>query len=141
MANDPVLHQLVWDDCPADLQAVLSKAAERPLGHETPSKAGAALPFVDQLFRGITALGLACQLGRRECVVVLLEHGASCFVSSELGFLPFQEANAYGDRALLQLLFTARQAQLREQWAKRQAQLHQVLCMVELWQRGVLTVV
>lgn len=140
MADDPVLHQLVWDDRPADLQSVLDKAAERPSGREAPSNADAALPFVDQLFRGITALGLACQLGRRECVAVLLEHGASCFVSSELGFLPFQEANAYGDRALLQLLFTARQAQLREQWAKRQAQLHQVLCMVAPCRRGVLTV-
>lgn len=114
----PVLHLLVWDDQPEDLREYL-------VGHPGVSE------IIDRPFRGVTALGLACQLGRTACARVLLEEGgASCFVPSALGFVPAQDANAYGDRELVKLLFGARQRQLAKQWKVREAAVHHALCLV-----------
>lgn len=115
----PILHQLVWDDMPEDLQAYLEDHRED------------LAELIDKPFRGITALGLACQLGRIECARVLLETGgASCYERSELGFFPPQDANGYGSRELMKVLFRSRQEQLHKQWRVREAALHQALCLV-----------
>lgn len=140
MELNPILHQLVWDNLPEDLDKLLVKIASNPddqlvfgapLTPNDESSIDNLVPIIDKKFRGITALGLACQLGRYECVKVLLKHEASCYEASDIGFLPFQDANGYGDRELIKLLFTARHEQLQKQWAKREALLHQVLCMVQ----------
>lgn len=138
MELNPILHQLVWDNLPGDLDNLLTSSKDNPLVYGAPPTPGSSaaasndssIPFIDRKFRGITALGLACQLGRLECSQVLLRHGASCYEASAIGFMPFQDANGYGDRDLMKLLFTARHEQIQTQWAKREAMLHQVLCLV-----------
>jgi len=138
MELNPILHQLVADNLPQDLDELLRKTGSttsEQLVYEAPPSSAAesidsSLPFIDRKFRGVTALGLACQLCRYECTEVLLKHGASCYEASDIGFRPFQDANGFGDRDLMRLLFTVRHEQLQEQWAKREAQLHQVLCLV-----------
>lgn len=139
MELNPILHQLVWDNLPGDLETLLSNSDDAqalvngplptPSAHPQGGDDDSQLPFIDRKFRGITALGLACQLGRTECAQVLLEHGASCYEASAIGFMPFQDANGWGERELMRLLFRARHSQLQDQWAKREALLHQVLCM------------
>jgi hypothetical protein len=141
MELNPIIHQLVWDNLPEDLDKFLVKNAASPDNQQpvfgappTPNDEPSTdilVPMIDKKFRGITALGLACQLGRYECAKVLLKHEASCYEASDIGFLPFQDANGYGDRDLMKLLFLARHEQLQKQWAKREALLHQVLCMVK----------
>lgn len=142
MELNPILHQLVWDDLPKDLDELLIKTASNPdqqLVYGAPMTPigsphlDSSIPIIDRKFRGITALGLACQLGRLECAKILLKHEASCYEASEIGFLPFQDANGYGDRELMKLMFTARHEQLQKQWEKRESLLHQVLCMVSYY--------
>lgn len=145
---NPILHQFVWDDMAEDMEAWLAANRSRPRNQsvislgvvdsegegdegqsDDQSKVVSEVPFIDAKYRGLTALGLACQLGRRECAAVLLRYGAGSFVGSELGFYPAQEANGLGDRDLMRIMFQARQDELKRQWAKRQASLHSVLCL------------
>lgn len=122
----PTLHRLVWGDKQDELEEALLLQPDC----SKPDSDG--LPPIDRKYRGVSPLGLACQLGRYKCAQVLLNYGASCYEASTLGFLPFQDANGYGDRELMRLLFTARHEQLQLQWAKREALLHQILCLVTI---------
>ena len=65
-------------------------------------------------------MSLAAQLGRKECVKVLLDHWADTLVSSELSYYPLQEATGYGDRELMRMILLRRHAQIQQLWKIRQ---------------------
>ncbi|KAJ3253479.1 Ankyrin repeat domain-containing protein 13C [Boothiomyces macroporosus] len=62
-------------------------------------------PLLSHMFRGQTPLTLAISLGRKECISILLENGASTFTRNAGGWTPYQEAISYGDRDILRLLY------------------------------------
>ena len=78
-------------------------------------------------FRGLTPIHLAIQLGFKECVKILLKHGADMLCYSDLGFLPLQEATSLGDREMMKDLLLKRHEQIREYVYRRQPHLYQVV--------------
>jgi len=51
-------------------------------------------------------------LGRKECIKVLLDHGASVNTKSKLGWQPIHEARSYGDREMIKTILRARRHQM-----------------------------
>ncbi|KAK0183172.1 hypothetical protein PV327_001239 [Microctonus hyperodae] len=72
---------------------------------------------------GNTPLHLAVMLGRRECVQLLLAHGAPVKVKNLAGWSPLAEAISYGDRQTISLLVRKLKQQAREQMEERRPNL------------------
>ncbi|XP_039286008.1 ankyrin repeat domain-containing protein 13C isoform X2 [Nilaparvata lugens] len=72
---------------------------------------------------GNTALHLAVMLGRKECVHLLLAHGAPVKVKNLAGWSPLAEAISYGDRQTILSLVRKLKQQAREQMEERRPNL------------------
>ncbi|XP_069694620.1 ankyrin repeat domain-containing protein 13C-A isoform X3 [Periplaneta americana] len=72
---------------------------------------------------GNTALHLAVMLGRKECVHLLLAHGAPVKVKNLAGWSPLAEAISYGDRQTISSLVRKLKQQAREQMEERRPNL------------------
>ncbi|KAF4523581.1 hypothetical protein B566_EDAN014329 [Ephemera danica] len=72
---------------------------------------------------GNTPLHLAVMLGRRECVHLLLAHGAPVKVKNLAGWSPLAEAISYGDRQTISSLLRKLKQQSREQVEERRPNL------------------
>ncbi|KAB7503248.1 Ankyrin repeat domain-containing protein 13C, partial [Armadillidium nasatum] len=68
---------------------------------------------------GNTPLHLAVMLGHKECIHLLLAHGAPVKVKNSGGWSPLAEAISYGDRQTIYILFEKLKAQSREQMEDR----------------------
>lgn len=73
--------------------------------------------IVNSTFRGQTPLTFACQLGRKECIKVLINHGANTLLKNKDNWSPFDEAVSYGDRDIVELIYTAKRKNLSK-WFK-----------------------
>lgn len=116
-ADSTVLHRLVWFNDHEALDAFLtdnSEKSERSL-------------LINHKFRGLAPIHLAIQLGHRECVQVLIKHGADMLQGTDLGFLPLQEATSIGDRDLMREVLLKRADQIRDYFYARQPELHRVV--------------
>lgn len=131
---DGILHRLVWQDNYKELDKVLLESQHLQVPDE---RTAAMIPFIDGRFRGTTALGLATQLGRHQCIKVLLEHWADTLESSDLDYLPLQEATSYGDREILKVLLLRRHEQLQQLWKVRQPSLSEALHSVHTCSGGI----
>ncbi|KAK6634926.1 Ankyrin repeat domain-containing protein 13C [Polyplax serrata] len=76
---------------------------------------------------GNTALHLAVMLGRKECVQLLLAHGAPVKVKNLAGWSPLAEAISYGDRQTICSLVRKFKQQAREQMEERRPDLVKAL--------------
>ncbi|XP_065349215.1 ankyrin repeat domain-containing protein 13C-B isoform X1 [Cloeon dipterum] len=72
---------------------------------------------------GNTPLHLAVMLGRRECIHLLLNHGAPVKVKNNAGWSPLSEAISFGDRQILSSLLRKLKQQSREQVEERRPNL------------------
>ncbi|XP_049804732.1 ankyrin repeat domain-containing protein 13C [Schistocerca nitens] len=72
---------------------------------------------------GNTPLHLAVMLGRKECVHLLLAHGAPVKVKNIAGWSPLAEAISYGDRQTISSLVRKLKQQAREQMEERRPSL------------------
>nr|CAD7441973.1 unnamed protein product [Timema bartmani] len=72
---------------------------------------------------GNTALHLAVMLGRKECVHLLLAHGAPVKIKNLAGWSPLAEAISYGDRQTILSLVRKLKQQAREQMEERRPNL------------------
>ncbi|XP_059488766.1 ankyrin repeat domain-containing protein 13C-B [Neocloeon triangulifer] len=72
---------------------------------------------------GNTPLHLAVMLGRKECIHLLLNHGAPVKVKNNAGWSPLSEAISYGDRQILSSLLRKLKQQSREQVEERRPNL------------------
>ncbi|XP_034939862.1 ankyrin repeat domain-containing protein 13C isoform X2 [Chelonus insularis] len=72
---------------------------------------------------GNTPLHLAVMLGRKECVQLLLSHGAPVKVKNLAGWSPLAEAVSYGDRQTISSLVRKLKQQTREQLEERRPNL------------------
>ncbi|KAJ3000081.1 Ankyrin repeat domain-containing protein 13C [Globomyces sp. JEL0801] len=63
---------------------------------------------LNELFRGQTPLTLAVQLGRLNCVQILLKHNATTLNTNSAGWSPFHESISYGDRQIMKLLYSSK---------------------------------
>ncbi|XP_012266181.1 ankyrin repeat domain-containing protein 13C isoform X2 [Athalia rosae] len=77
--------------------------------------------------QGNTPLHLAVMLGRKECIHVLLGHGAPIKVKNLAGWSPLAEAISFGDRETISLLVTILKFQVREQMEARRPKLIEAL--------------
>lgn len=77
--------------------------------------------------QGNTPLHLAVMLGRKECVQLLLAHGAPVKVKNLAGWSPLAEAISYGDRQTISLLVRKLKQQVREQMEERRPNLVEAL--------------
>lgn len=82
---------------------------------------------IDRKFRGLAPIHLAIQLGHNECVQVLIKHGADMLCTTDLGFLPLQEATSLGNREMMRELLLKRHEQIRNYVYKRQPHLFEVV--------------
>ncbi|XP_015179885.1 PREDICTED: ankyrin repeat domain-containing protein 13C isoform X2 [Polistes dominula] len=73
--------------------------------------------------QGNTPLHLAVMLGRKECVLLLLAHGAPVKVKNLAGWSPLAEAISYGDRQTISSLVRKLKQQAREQMEERRPSL------------------
>ncbi|KNC97966.1 uncharacterized protein SPPG_06954 [Spizellomyces punctatus DAOM BR117] len=69
-------------------------------------------PLFTETCRGQTPLTLAISLGRKECVKILLDAGASTLFKNMDGWTPFQEATSYGDREVMEWVYRTRRREL-----------------------------
>ncbi|KAL0277151.1 UNVERIFIED_CONTAM: hypothetical protein PYX00_004527 [Menopon gallinae] len=76
---------------------------------------------------GNTALHLAVMLGKKECVQLLLAHGAPVKVRNLAGWSPLAEAISYGDRQTIYSLVRKLRQQAREQMEERRPNLVKAL--------------
>lgn len=116
--SDPLeLHRLVWKNEPQKIDHLLSNDTgvrdlhDQKHGH---------VPFIDRPYRGMSPLTLAVQLGREECVRVLLRHNADTLSVSDIGFFPLMDATALGNRTIMQDILLRRHEQIRQLWLVRQ---------------------
>ncbi|KAG8035497.1 hypothetical protein G9C98_006943 [Cotesia typhae] len=72
---------------------------------------------------GNTPLHLAVMLGRKECIQLLLAHGAPLKVKNLAGWSPLAEAISYGDRQTISSLVRKLKQQAREQMEERRPDL------------------
>ncbi|KAI1290069.1 Ankyrin repeat domain-containing protein 13C [Halotydeus destructor] len=79
---------------------------------------------------GNTALHLAIMLGHKECVQLLLAHGASVKVKNNQGWSPLAEAISYGDRTTITSLLRKLKKQSREAMETRRPDLVRALNLV-----------
>ncbi|GBP46360.1 Ankyrin repeat domain-containing protein 13C [Eumeta japonica] len=80
---------------------------------------------------GNTALHLAVMLGRKECVQLLLAHGAPVKVKNLAGWSPLAEAISYGDRQTISSLVRKLKQQAREQMEARRPDLIRALINIQ----------
>lgn len=80
---------------------------------------------------GNTALHLAVMLGRKECVQLLLAHGAPVKVKNFAGWSPLAEAISYGDRQTISSLVRKLKQQAREQMECRRPDLIRALSQIQ----------
>lgn len=114
-----LLHHLVWRNDLGGLEAAIDKYR----ADETRDPENGFVSFIDSKYRGTTALGLAAQLGHKECVAILLRHWADTLESSDIGYYPLQEATSLGDREIMRMILLRRHEQLRQLWKVRQPSL------------------
>lgn len=132
-----VLHRLIWFDDHEGLNAYLedlegNEGAEKDDSsvnelEESNSDVLKPCKIIDTKFRGLAPIHLAIQLGYKECVEVLLKHGADMLSATELGFLPLQEATSIGDRDMMREILVKRHDQMRKYVYKRQPHLYKVV--------------
>uniref|UniRef100_A0A8D8Y6Q3 Ankyrin repeat domain-containing protein 13C n=1 Tax=Cacopsylla melanoneura TaxID=428564 RepID=A0A8D8Y6Q3_9HEMI len=79
---------------------------------------------------GNTPLHLAVMLGRKECVQLLLSHGAPVKVKNNKGWSPLAEAVSYGDRPTISSLVRKLKLQARQQMEERRPNLVQALTQI-----------
>ncbi|XKL64110.1 hypothetical protein PGB90_004196 [Kerria lacca] len=72
---------------------------------------------------GNTALHLAVMLGKKECVLLLLAHGAPVKIKNLAGWSPLSEAISYGDRQTILSLLRKFKQQLRDTMNERRPNL------------------
>jgi len=72
---------------------------------------------------GHTALHLAVMLGRRECVQLLLSHGAPVKLKSSSGWSPIAEAVSYGDRQTIASLLRRLKQQAASELSTRRPEM------------------
>ncbi|KXJ18332.1 ankyrin repeat domain-containing protein 13C-B [Exaiptasia diaphana] len=77
----------------------------------------------EQDIHGNTPLHIAVLLGRRECVYLLLAHGATTKIKNNLGWSPLAEAISYGDRQIITSILKKLKGQSREGINERRPQL------------------
>lgn len=121
--SSDILHRLVWHNDAKKLDEVLKTNQQVVVVDEKDGH----VPLIDSKYRGTTALGLAAQLGHRECTEVLLHHWADTLTASTIGYYPLQEATSLGDRDMMRMLLVRRHEQLRELWKVRQPALADAL--------------
>lgn len=80
---------------------------------------------------GNTPLHLAVMLGKKECVHILLAHGAPVKVKNMLGWSPLAEAISYGDRQTISSLVRKLSQQSREQMDVRRPNLVAALTKIQ----------
>ncbi|XP_072935786.1 ankyrin repeat domain-containing protein 13C [Epargyreus clarus] len=80
---------------------------------------------------GNSALHLAVMLGRKECVQLLLAHGAPVKVKNLAGWSPLAEAISYGDRQTISTLVRKLKQQAREQMERRRPDLIRALAQIQ----------
>ncbi|CAF4780679.1 unnamed protein product [Pieris macdunnoughi] len=80
---------------------------------------------------GNTALHLAVMLGRKDCVQLLLAHGAPVKVKNLAGWSPLAEAISYGDRQSISSLVRKLKQQAREQMELRRPDLIRALEQIQ----------
>lgn len=140
MSSDlTVIHRLVWFNDHETLDSYLNdimKSESDSSGHKPNSfdsdksigniNSSETNP-IDRKFRGLAPIHLAVQLGHKDCVDVLVKHGADMLCTTDLGFLPLQEATSLGDREMMKELLLKRHEQIRNYVYKRQPHLYEVV--------------
>lgn len=140
MSSDlTVIHRLVWFNDHETLGSYLNdiiKSESDSSGHKPNSfdsdksigniNSSETNP-IDRKFRGLAPIHLAVQLGHKDCVDVLVKHGADMLCTTDLGFLPLQEATSLGDREMMKELLLKRHEQIRNYVYKRQPHLYEVV--------------
>lgn len=125
-----IVHELIWKDRPEELKRCLQEKSKDSMGDYKTLKeyqeARQNLP-VNRMFRGQTPLTLAVQLGRKECVQILLEFDADTTTPTALGFYALQEAISYGDREMTGWIMRKRYEQIQAMIKKRTPYLEQNL--------------
>ena len=106
------LHQAVFNNDLKTVSALLRSARERNI-----DVGGRDLPG------GNTALHLAVMLGRRECVQLLLAHGAPVKLKNTAGWSPLAEAISYGDRQTISSLLRRLKQQARGEMETRRPEM------------------
>ncbi|XP_066298013.1 ankyrin repeat domain-containing protein 13C-like isoform X1 [Branchiostoma lanceolatum] len=81
----------------------------------------------EQDVHGNTALHLAVMLGKKECVHLLLAHGAPVRVKNAAGWNPLAEAISYGDRQTITSLLRKLKQQSRQTLEEKRPELLQAL--------------
>ncbi|XP_030376955.1 ankyrin repeat domain-containing protein 13C [Scaptodrosophila lebanonensis] len=104
------LHQSVFEDDIKALQRLL-------LLHTAPEEVGRK----DK--HGNTPLHLAVMLGRKQCVRLLLAHGAPVKIKNNDGWSPLSEAISYGDRSTITQILRMLKLQSREHMESRREKL------------------
>ena len=143
MSSDlTVIHRLVWFNDHGTLDSYLKERVANEIdkddsnGHKQNSfdsdkslgniNSSETDP-IDRKFRGLAPIHLAIQLGHEECVKVLIKHGADMLCTTDLGFLPLQEATSLGSREMMKELLLKRHEQIRNYVYKRQPHLYKVV--------------
>ena len=137
-----VLHRLVWFNDHETLDAYLSELSAKKSTDEadpipTPGNSfetnqavgninSCGTRPIDRKFRGLPPIHLAVQLDHIESVKVLIKHDADMLNTSDLGFLPLQEATSLGNREMMRHLLLKRHEQIRQYVYKRQPHLYEV---------------
>ena len=106
------LHQAVFNNDLKSLSGLLRTAKERNIDVGGKDKQG-----------GNTALHLAVMLGRRECVQLLLAHGAPVKLKNTAGWSPLAEAISYGDRQTISSLLRRLKQQARAEMETRRPEM------------------
>lgn len=150
MSSDlTVIHRLVWFNDYRSLDAYLKDIIEVKTGEDDGSEseseeriartnafakdnssgtiASTKTNPIDRKFRGMAPIHLAIQLGHAESVKVLIENGADMLCSTDLGFIPLQEATSLGDREMMRELLLKRHEQIRKYVYKRKPHLYKVV--------------
>lgn len=142
MSSDlTVIHRLVWFNDHESLDAYLTDILSKSKAKNSEEEATKHNSFEDdkstinssttspinRKFRGLAPIHLAVQLGHKECVKVLIKHGADMLCTTDLGFLALQEATSLGDREMMRELLLKRHEQIRDYVYKRQPHLYEVV--------------
>jgi hypothetical protein len=114
-------------ECQSDLSFPLHRAAFEGNLRELASllRQGQEVHKKDQ--HGNTALHIAVMLGHKECVQLLLAHGAPVKAKNSKGWSSLAEAISYGDRPTIVSLFRKSKQQLRDQMSARRPYLVKAL--------------
>ncbi|KAI9349996.1 GPCR-chaperone-domain-containing protein [Zopfochytrium polystomum] len=115
MTESVLLHELVFKNDVDGLRAELAKFPRAGDGDGADGSSNNTHhhhPGLAVHCRGHTPLTLAVSLNRKECVPLLLDAGASTLLKTADGWSPYQEATSVGDRAVMELLFKRRRAEL-----------------------------